>query len=115
MTDKQKASELTLKLEGEIGTSPHSRQAIEEAFIEMAEWKDKQYPHWNKQEENDIYFTIDDWDLHIFVCIMKDSKVCTWTGIKDESADGYIETHLVPDKSQYTIDNIVYWTEVKKI
>ena len=33
MTDKQKASELTLKLEGEIGTSPHSRQAIEEAFI----------------------------------------------------------------------------------
>lgn len=41
MNDKEKASELTLKLEGEIGTSPHSRQAIEEAIIEMAEWKDK--------------------------------------------------------------------------
>lgn len=46
---------------------------------------------------------------------MKDSQVCTWTGIKDKSAEGYIETHLVPDKSQYTIDNIVYWTEIKKI
>lgn len=43
---------------------------------------------------------------------MKDSQVCTWTGIKDESADGHIETHLVPDKSQYTIDDIVYWTEI---
>lgn len=43
MTDKQKSSELTIKLEGEIGTSPHSRQAIEEAFIEMAEWKDEQF------------------------------------------------------------------------
>ena len=43
MTNKEKAIELALKLEGEIGTSPHSRQAIEETFIEMAEWKDQQY------------------------------------------------------------------------
>lgn len=42
MTNKEKASELTLKLEGEIGTSPHSRQAIEEAIIEMAKIKDEQ-------------------------------------------------------------------------
>lgn len=112
MTDKEKSAELTLKLEGEIGTSPHSRQAIEETLMEIVEWKDKQYPHWNKQEENDIYFAIDDWELHNFVCIMKDSQVCTWTGIKDESADGHIETHLVPDKEQYTIDDIVYWTEI---
>lgn len=25
------------------------------------------------------------------------------------------ETHLVPDEPQYTIDNVVYWTEIKKI
>ena len=43
MTNKEKAIELALKLEGEIGTSPHSRQAIEETFIEMAKWKDQQY------------------------------------------------------------------------
>lgn len=85
---------------------------IDTILREMAEWKDKQYPHWNKQEENDIYFAISDWELHNFVCIMKDSQVCTWTGIKDESADGHIETHLVPDKEQYTIDDIVYWTEI---
>ena len=112
MTNEVKAAELAIKLEGEIGTSPHSRQAIEEAFIEMAKWKEKQYPHWNKQEENDLYFAIDDWELHKFVCIMKNSQVCTWNGIKDESANGYIKTHLVPDKTQYTIDDIVYWTEI---
>ena len=42
MMNENKASELALKLEGEIGTSPHSRQAIEEAFLEMAAWKDKE-------------------------------------------------------------------------
>ena len=41
MTNKNKAAELAIKLEGEIGTSPHSRQAIEEAFVEMADWNDK--------------------------------------------------------------------------
>lgn len=35
---EQKAKEITIKLEGEIGTSPHSRQAIEESMLEMAEW-----------------------------------------------------------------------------
>lgn len=43
MTNESKAAELAIKIEGEIGTSPHSRQAIEEAFLEMAEWKDKQF------------------------------------------------------------------------
>lgn len=87
-------------------------ESLYEDLMEMAEWKDKQYPHWNKQEENDIHFAINDWETHKFVCIMKDSQVCTWTGIKDESADGHIETHLIPDKEQYTIDDIVYWTEI---
>lgn len=39
MTEKQiekKAKEMAIKLEGEIGTSPHSRQAIEESMLEMA-------------------------------------------------------------------------------
>lgn len=49
MNDKEKAAELALKLEGEIGTSPHSRQAIEEAFIEMAKWKDEQYKEEKKE------------------------------------------------------------------
>lgn len=55
-----------------------------------------------------------DFDVYL-VCIMKDSQVCTWTGIKAATADRYIETHLVPDEPQYTIDNVVYWTEIKKI
>lgn len=56
MTDKQKASELTLKLEGEIGTSPHSRQAIEEAFLEMAEWKDKEMQETIEVAEDHAFF-----------------------------------------------------------
>lgn len=42
MTDKEKAEKITIKIEGEIGTSSHSRQAIEESLLEMAEWKDSQ-------------------------------------------------------------------------
>ena len=38
---KNKADELTLYLEGYIGTSPHSREAISEYFIEMAKWADE--------------------------------------------------------------------------
>lgn len=43
MTQEKKATELAIKLEGEIGTSPHSREAIEETIIKMATWKDEQF------------------------------------------------------------------------
>lgn len=109
MTNREKAREIASRTEC---NNLACWQCKEYCALEMAKWKDKQYPHWNKQEENDIYFSFDDWKFHKFVCIMKDSQVCTWTGIKDESADGHIETHLVPDKEQYTIDDVVYWTEI---
>jgi len=41
MENEEKAALLSIKLEGEIGTSTHSRQSIEESFVEMAKWKDK--------------------------------------------------------------------------
>lgn len=56
MTNESKASELALKLECEIGTSPHSRQAIEEAFLEMAEWKDKEMQETIEVAEDHAFF-----------------------------------------------------------
>lgn len=56
MTNKEKASELALKLEGEIGTSPHSRQAIEAAFLEMAAWKDKEMQETIEVAEDHAFF-----------------------------------------------------------
>lgn len=56
MTDKEKALELAIKLEGEIGTSPHSRLAIEEAFLEMAAWKDKEMQETIEVAEDHAFF-----------------------------------------------------------
>lgn len=56
MTNEEKASELAIKLEGEVGTSPHSRQAIEEAFLEMAEWKDKEMQEKIEVAEDHAFF-----------------------------------------------------------
>ena len=56
MTNIEKASELAIKLEGEIGTSPNSRQAIEEAFLEMAEWKDKEMQETIEVAEDHAFF-----------------------------------------------------------
>lgn len=40
--EKEKANYLAIRLEGEIGTSPHSLQSIEEALIEMGAWKERE-------------------------------------------------------------------------
>lgn len=73
-----------------------------------------EYPHWNSQSANDIYDSINDWDYHKYVCIMKDDKVCEWRGIQDESYDGEINTYIYPvNDEEYSVDDIVYWTELK--
>lgn len=64
MNDKEKAEELVIKLEGEIGTSPHSRQAIEEAILEMAEWKDKQFEDTRDEVKVDAKKELA-WEIHV--------------------------------------------------
>lgn len=72
------------------------------------------YPHWNSQSTNNIYDSINDWDCHKYVCIMKDGKVCEWIGIKDESYEGKINTYIDPvNGEEYSVDDIEYWTELK--
>lgn len=83
------------------------------AAMTMAEWKDRQYPHWNRQDENDIYDSFDDWNYHRYVCIMKDGQVSTWGAILDEHYDGSIEKHINPIEGDYSVDDILYWTELE--
>lgn len=63
MTITEKALELTLKLEGEIGTSPHSRQAIEETIIKMATWKDMQFENIEDEIKIDAKKELA-WEIH---------------------------------------------------
>lgn len=73
MTNESKAAELALKLEGEIGTSPHSRQAIEEAFLEMAAWKDKEMQETIEVAEEHAYFAGSENTRKKFI-----EKACEW-------------------------------------
>jgi Sec7-like guanine-nucleotide exchange factor len=81
MTEEEKAKELTLKLEGEICTSPHSRQAIETAMSEMAKWK-----------EEHLIEVVEDW--------LKDNVCCYLSTTYDEHSDPvivYEERKLLDD------------------
>lgn len=63
MTNKEKASELAIKLEGEIGTSPHSRLPIEEAFLEMSTWKDQHFEEEKDEIKTDAKKELA-WEIH---------------------------------------------------
>lgn len=63
MTNEDKSAELAIKLEGEIGTSPHSRQAIEETFLEMAAWKDQQFEDEKDKIKTDAKKELA-WEIH---------------------------------------------------
>lgn len=67
---------------------------------------------WNKQSEKDIWDSFSDWSLHRFVCLMKDNKICEFTGMWDESADGSRSMYLSDINDEYEIDDIVLWIEI---
>lgn len=122
MTNEEKAKEIAVNckstyLERESDGEVYEVDSYEDCYtaaIEMAKWKEGQYPHWNNQDEHDIYDSFNDWHFHEFVCIMKDGQTCIWIGIYDENADGCIEKHFTPENEAYTIDDISYWTEIKQ-
>ena len=105
----------------------YQKRDIESAFIAGAKFvikklskhsqnqnsQTQQYPHWNRQDEKDIYDSFDDWNYHQYVCIMKDGQVSIWSAIRDEHYDGSIEKHIYPIEDDYIVDDILYWTELK--
>lgn len=68
---------------------------------------------WIKQEEKDILWSFNDWDYHVFACIMKDGSVRRFMGMLDENYNGEISRNLeCPYDDEYNIDDIVYWCEI---
>lgn len=56
MTNEEKATELGIKYQIPCHGTGDCEFEARQAALEMAEWKDKQYPHWNSQNDNDIRF-----------------------------------------------------------
>lgn len=111
MTNEEKTKELADFLYFKLSHIDYG--TLTEKFLEMAEWKDSQYPHWNSQDENDICDSVKGWECHKYVCIMKDGKVCEWIGINDEDYNGNVSTHIDPvNDEEYGVDDIMYWTEL---
>ena len=77
----------------------------------------KEVNSWHKQSEEDIDDSINDWDLHSFICLMSDGTIQKFTGINDESLDGSINTHLdcVDDNYDWKYDDIIYWIEIPNL
>lgn len=111
MTSEERAQEISESFyRPETG---YKEEHLYMSAMAMAEWKDRQYPHWNRQDENDIYDSFDDWNYHQYICIMKDGQVSTWGAMLDEHCDGNIEKHIHAIEDDYSIDDILYWTELE--
>lgn len=70
---------------------------------------------WNTNEGNEILDSVESWDQHRFICIMKDDTIQIFTGICDETYDGEIVQHLDCIDDNYNIDDIVIWIEAPNI
>jgi hypothetical protein len=83
-------------------------------FVNTIETKNVDF--WHKQSEEDILYSMNDWNLHTFVCLMKDGSIRTFTGNMDESQDGNINTYIsCVDDYDWEYDDIAYWTELPNI
>ena len=83
-------------------------------FVNTIETKNVDF--WHKQSEEDILYSMNDWNLHTFVCLMKDGSLRTFTGNMDESQDGNINTYInCVDDYDWEYDDIAYWTELPNI
>jgi hypothetical protein len=72
-------------------------------------------PQWHKQSKDDIYDCVNDWDIHYFVCIMKNEHRVFATGICDEDYDGNVSQNLFFDDcdEKYNCDDIKWWQEIE--
>ena len=70
---------------------------------------------WNKQEENDIFWSWNDWEVHYFACVLKNGMCIVYSGILDEGYNGEINRHLEPvEDYNYSIEDIALWTEMPR-
>lgn len=67
---------------------------------------------WNKQSENDICDSFNDWETHKFECLMKDRTTQYFTGTSDNPYYGAFGTHIFCDNDSYDANDIVMWREI---
>ena len=70
---------------------------------------------WHNQDIDDIYDLIaEDWDIKYFICILKDKRRVTATGLCDECYNGEVSVNLFfeHDDEKYYIDDILWWKEI---
>jgi len=97
------------------GGSPSSEYCYEDDeilnIIDTLEVKD--VDTWHLQEKEDIYDAVKGWDIHTFVCVMKDGTIQKFTGCRDEDYEGCITTYIDGVNDDYDdVDDIVKWIEV---
>lgn len=97
---------------GEIDT--YTRNILDRLKSNIDTLEVKEVGIWHKQSEEDIYYSFGDWNMHSYICLMKDGTKQEFKGIQDESYDGSINRYLdcVNDSYDYTLDDILYWIEI---
>jgi len=80
-------------------------------------WKDlgqKDIDSWHFQLKENIYDSFDDWNMHYFVCLMKDGSTQSFVGGQDECDDGSIQKSIdiIGAGYEWEIDDILFWKEI---
>ena len=67
---------------------------------------------WNKQSENNILNSINDYKPHEFACVVKSKSLQIFRGFCTDCSDGYIEKHLIcTSGGHFGVGDILYWIE----
>lgn len=84
------------------------------AFQKGVEFGYNKANEWHKQEIDDIYDSINSWDIKHFVCLMKDKRLVTAIGNCDEDCNGGVSANLFfeHDDDKYYMDDIAWWKEI---
>lgn len=66
---------------------------------------------WKLQSEDDIYDSFDDWEVHTFLCVMKNGEKVKATGIADASYSGEVNKNIYIEDGG-NVEDILYWLEI---
>ncbi len=66
---------------------------------------------WHLQDDEDIYDSINDWNSHTYLIIMKDGTETKAYGSCDEGLGGMVSTY-VDLENEGEVEDILYWLEI---
>ena len=107
-----KHEETWMEKQGYTGYHQGLRDAYKSVLSLLDTIETKEVDTWHLQEKEDIYDAVKGWDLHTFMCIMKDGTIQKFTGCRDEDHEGHINVHINGVNDDYDdIDDIIKWIE----